>query len=144
MYLGFSEKLQMLRKEKGLSQEQLAELLCVSRQSISKWESGQTYPEINKLIILSDLFNITLDDLLRDKKIDSIHSEYDNKQEEVEDEFYEDNEDEDEDDDGWLTYGCMMIGSAIGYVTGDFMWMTAGCFLGLGVTEIIKGIKRKI
>lgn len=51
MKLSFSEKLQRLRKEKGLSQEQLAELLDVSRQSVSKWESGQTYPEINKLIV---------------------------------------------------------------------------------------------
>lgn len=128
----------MLRKEKGLSQEQLAELLSVSRQSISKWESGQTYPEINKLIILSDLFNITLDDLLKDKNTDCTDSVY-NKSEKV------DNDEEVEDDhDEWLTFGCMMIGSAIGYVTGNFMWMTAGCFLGLGVTEIIKGIKRKI
>ncbi|MGH4122913.1 MAG: helix-turn-helix domain-containing protein [Clostridium sp.] len=45
--MSFSEKLQGLRKEKTLSQEQLAELLNVSRQSVSKWEYGQTYPEIN-------------------------------------------------------------------------------------------------
>ena len=49
--LKFSEKLRLLRKERGLSQEQLAELLDVSRQSVSKWESSQTLPEINKLII---------------------------------------------------------------------------------------------
>ena len=70
--LGFSERLQLLRKEKGLSQEQLAELLNVSRQSVSKWESGQTYPETDKLIILSDLFEITLDYLLRDKNTECV------------------------------------------------------------------------
>ena len=42
----FSEKLKLLRKEKGLSQEQLAEQLKVSRQTVSKWESGQTYPQM--------------------------------------------------------------------------------------------------
>ena len=44
----FNEKLIKLRKEKGLSQEGLADKLDVSRQSVSKWESGQTYPEIDK------------------------------------------------------------------------------------------------
>ncbi len=46
----------------------------MSRQAVSKWESGQTYPEIDKLIKLSDLFEITLDDLVRDKNIVKSHS----------------------------------------------------------------------
>lgn len=62
----FNEKLRTLRKEKGLSQEGLAELLDVSRQAISKWESGQSYPETEKLIALSDLFNVSLDSLVKD------------------------------------------------------------------------------
>jgi transcriptional regulator with XRE-family HTH domain len=62
----FHEKLQMLRKEKGLSQEKLAEILGVSRQAISKWESGQTYPETDKLIALSEIFGVTVDSLLKD------------------------------------------------------------------------------
>ena len=70
--MGFPERLQSLRKEKGLSQEQLGELLNVSHQSVSKWESGQTYPETDKLIILSDLFEITLDYLLKDKNIECV------------------------------------------------------------------------
>lgn len=65
----FGEKLQSLRKEKGLSQEGLAELLAVSRQSVSKWESGGAYPEMEKLIILSDLFGLTLDNLIKDGDI---------------------------------------------------------------------------
>lgn len=60
------EKLHMLRKRSGLSQEQLAEQLGVSRQAISKWESGQSVPESEKLILLSNYFNVSLDYLLKD------------------------------------------------------------------------------
>jgi transcriptional regulator with XRE-family HTH domain len=60
------ENLQRLRKGKGLSQEALAEMLGVSRQAISKWESGQSYPEMEKLITLSDFFGVTVDSLLKD------------------------------------------------------------------------------
>lgn len=63
----FSEKLQTLRKEKNMSQEKLADMLDVSRQSVSKWESGQTYPEMDKLIELSKIFKCTLDDLTNDE-----------------------------------------------------------------------------
>lgn len=61
----FSEKLRQIRKEKGLSQEELSDLVDVSRQSVSKWESGQAYPEIEKLIILSDLFEVSMDELIK-------------------------------------------------------------------------------
>jgi len=63
----FSEKLRMLRKEKNLSQEELANLLNVSRQSVSKWESEQAYPEMEKLIQLCKIFDCKLDDLTNDK-----------------------------------------------------------------------------
>ncbi len=66
----FCEKLQRLRKEKGLSQEQLADMLDVSRQSVSKWESGSTYPEMDKLIMLCKIFNVTLDDFTNDDVTD--------------------------------------------------------------------------
>lgn len=62
----FSNKLQELRKKNGLSQEALAEILDVSRQSVSKWESGQVYPEIDKIIFLSEYFHVSIDELLRD------------------------------------------------------------------------------
>ena len=62
----FHEKLQRLRKEKGLSQEMFAEMLGVSRQAVSKWESGQAYPETDKLIAISDIFGVTVDSLLKD------------------------------------------------------------------------------
>ena len=59
------EKLYELRKKHGLSQEQLAEALNVSRQSISKWEGNVTYPESDKLIALSDYFGVSLDYLMK-------------------------------------------------------------------------------
>lgn len=64
----FSEKLQLIRKNKGLTQEELAEKLSVSRQAVTKWESGQVYPEITNLIQISNLFNVTVDYLVRDQE----------------------------------------------------------------------------
>jgi transcriptional regulator with XRE-family HTH domain len=64
----FAYKLQELRKGCGMSQEELAELLGVSRQSVSKWESGKGYPEIEKLIFISHYFNTSLDLLLKDNE----------------------------------------------------------------------------
>lgn len=61
-----SEKLYQLRKKSGLSQEQLAEQLKVSRQAISKWESGSAFPESEKLIIISNYFGVSVDYLLKD------------------------------------------------------------------------------
>ncbi|MCR5764335.1 MAG: DUF5680 domain-containing protein [Treponema sp.] len=62
----FSEKLVVLRKNKGLTQESLAEKINVSRQAVAKWESGQAYPDISNLIQISDLMNVTVDYLVRD------------------------------------------------------------------------------
>ena len=62
----FSEKLMTLRKKAGLSQEQLADRLGVTRQSVSKWESGSAVPELVKLIALSDMFGVSVDYLVKD------------------------------------------------------------------------------
>lgn len=61
----FGNRLYELRKNFELSQEELAELLDVSRQSISKWESDKGYPEMTRLIFLSDYFQVSLDYLMR-------------------------------------------------------------------------------
>ena len=61
-----SEKLYTLRKKQSLSQEQLAEQLNVSRQAISKWESAQSMPDPEKLIAISEFFQVSLDYLLKD------------------------------------------------------------------------------
>lgn len=62
-----SDKIQSLRKSNGYSQEGLASVCNVSRQSVSKWESGISLPETDKLIILSDLFQVTVDVLIKDE-----------------------------------------------------------------------------
>lgn len=65
--MALSEKLYSLRKKSGLSQEQLAERLNVSRQAISKWESGSSVPESEKLIAVSSYFQVSLDYLLKEE-----------------------------------------------------------------------------
>lgn len=60
----FHEKLQELRKQKGLTQEELAAFLFVSRTAISKWESGRGYPNIDSLKAIAKFFSVTIDDLL--------------------------------------------------------------------------------
>ena len=64
--MALPEKLYALRKKSGLSQEQLAEALNVSRQAISKWEGGSAMPESDKLLALSNYFDVSLDCLLKD------------------------------------------------------------------------------
>lgn len=65
----FNEKLQQLRKEKEMTQEQLAEELFVSRTAISKWESGKGYPNIDSLKSISKLFSVSIDDLLSSEEL---------------------------------------------------------------------------
>ena len=60
----FKEKLVRLRKIKGLTQDEFASAVGVSRQAVYKWESGQSYPEVAKLLEIKLLFNISIDDLL--------------------------------------------------------------------------------
>lgn len=67
IFVSFNEKLQSLRKANKLSQEQLADMLDVTRQSVSKWESGTTYPEMDKLITMCKIFSCSLDDLTNDE-----------------------------------------------------------------------------
>lgn len=70
--MDFSEKLIALRKSRNLTQEQLAEKLNVSRQSVSKWESGQVIPDVGKIVEVSKLFDVTLDYLLKPSQIDEL------------------------------------------------------------------------
>ena len=70
--MNFSEKLLTLRKAKDLTQEQLAEKLDVSRQSVSKWESGQATPDLEKIVEISAIFDVTTDYLLKSSEIDDL------------------------------------------------------------------------
>ena len=74
----FYEKLQELRKSRGLTQEELAEALYVSRTAISKWESGRGYPSIDSLKVISNYFSVSIDDLLSGDKLIAI-AEKENK-----------------------------------------------------------------
>ena len=86
--MNFNERLIDLRKSKGLSQEELGAELKVSRQTISKWETCQSYPDFQRLVLLSDYFGLTLDELvkgvdvqevreknLNNEKLDSIYND---------------------------------------------------------------------
>lgn len=64
--MSFGENLKAIRKQRNVTQEQLAEMLDVSRQAVSKWESGSGYPETEKLLIISKELNISLDYLMHD------------------------------------------------------------------------------
>lgn len=68
----FNEKLQSLRKSQGLTQEELADALFVSRTAISKWESGRGYPSIDSLKDISNYFSVSIDDLLSGERLISI------------------------------------------------------------------------
>ena len=65
--MNISQKILLQRKKKGISQEDLANALNVSRQAVSKWESSQSVPDMDKIVALSSYFNITTDYLLKDE-----------------------------------------------------------------------------
>ena len=75
----FNEKLQELRKQKGMTQEELAEKLYVSRTAVSKWESGRGYPNLESLKAISQFFHVSLDDLLSSNALLTI-AEAENRQ----------------------------------------------------------------
>ena len=68
----FNEKLLAMRKKQGLSQEELGMELQVSRQTISKWEAGQSYPDFQRLVMLSDYFGMSLDELVKDIDVQDV------------------------------------------------------------------------
>lgn len=108
-----AEKIQYLRKTSNMSQDKLAESLNVSRQAISKWESGQNYPDIENIKLLSKLFDISIDQLVHD----DLGVEKQNKKPVSNDLIY-------------VLVG-MVIGMALGVVSGNYMLVTAGGFVGL-------------
>ena len=63
--MNLADRIQDLRKRRGLSQEELADKLGVSRQAVSKWESGQSTPDIERIILMSEFFDVTTDYLLK-------------------------------------------------------------------------------
>ena len=64
--MNLNQKITQLRNDNNWSQEELAEKLNVSRQSVSKWESGQSKPDLDKIVVLSNIFDVSTDYLLKD------------------------------------------------------------------------------
>ena len=86
MDMQISNRIQKLRKEKGLSQDQLAGEIGVSRQAVSKWESQQSLPDVEKLIALSDYFGVSTDYLLKGTE-NNIGSPYKNEKQNKESDY---------------------------------------------------------
>jgi len=78
----FSEKLQELRKQKGITQEELADKLCVSRSAVSKWEIGRGYPSLDSLKDIAKFFSLSIDELLSSDELINV-AKKDNKQKET-------------------------------------------------------------
>ena len=72
----FQDKLQILRKQNGMSQEKLAEKIGISRQAVAKWEVGLSYPDLDKIIVISDLFKISIDKLVKDYNDENCTNEF--------------------------------------------------------------------
>lgn len=79
----FHEKLLELRRRRGLSQEELGMELQVSRQTISKWETGQPYPDFERLVLLSDFFALSLDELVRDIDVQDVRQKAGGSEEKI-------------------------------------------------------------
>lgn len=79
----FHEKLLELRRRRGLSQEELGMELAVSRQTISKWETGQSYPDFERLVLLSDFFSLSLDELVRDVDVQDVREKAGGSEEKI-------------------------------------------------------------
>lgn len=142
--LNLGENLKRLRKERNLSQEQLAEMLNVSRQAISKWESNKTYPDIENLILLRNLFNVTLDDLIvNENKTEVEYTIVASKLPTDNITDYDKNEEENDPSDNLIIAG-FIIGISIGFVTDNFMWGVVGSFIGMGISYILEYVKKEI
>lgn len=111
-----SEKILNLRKSKNMSQDNLAEYLNVSRQAISKWESGQNMPDLENVKLLSKLFNVTIDTLVHDDL-----------------ELEEKKEDKEENPYKYVVIGAC-LGMAIGFMADSYAYGLAGAMAGLAFT----------
>lgn len=140
--MNFGENLKRLRKERNLSQEQLSEMLNVSRQAISKWESNKTYPDIENLMLLRNIFSITLDDLLFDENTDKIEDLIESSKLPTDSINYDENESEDELSDSFMI-GGFIVGISIGFITENFMWGIVGSFIGMGIGYLLEYRNKK-
>lgn len=106
------------RKEKNMTQEELAEKLNVARQTVSKWETGETMPDVDSLKKLAILLEFSIDEALGTQ--------------------VEDNDDKIE----WLIIGVFIIGNALGLIFNNLILGSAFALIGLGLWFIIKVFKK--
>lgn len=116
--MNLGELIYSKRKENGLSQEQLAEILQVARQTISKWETGEIIPDVESLRKLAIALEFSIDEVLGVEVDDE-----DNKSE-------------------WLIIGGFIIGNALGLVFDSFMFGYTFAMIGLGIGFIMKVFKK--
>ena len=126
----FNEKLLRLRKEKNMSQENLANKLNISRQSISKWESGQSMPDMDNLIKLSEIFEVNLESLAKEGQLENTA----NRTEEYM--YYQDHMKMPA--PLMLMFGFGAIGLALSIYTSNYSFTLIGGLLGLGLGLILK------
>lgn len=109
------------RKQKNMTQEQLAEQLGVARQTVSKWELGETLPDVENLRKMAILFEFSIDEALG----------------------LEVEKDDDNDDDDWLMIGGLIIGCALGIYLDNTILMFVCTMIGYGLSFIIKALRKK-
>ena len=123
------------RKEKNMTQEQLAEQLGVARQTVSKWELGETLPDIENLKKMAILFEFSIDEALgletKKEVDDNNHNEED------------DDNDEGEDIEDWLMLAGLFIGSGLGIYFDNTILMFVCTMVGYGLSFIIKAFRKK-
>ncbi len=130
MNIEIANRLVELRKKNGLSQEELADKLGLSRQAVSKWERAESSPDTDNLICLAKLYNMSLDDLLNtDESVDEIARNV-KEQEETKINYVDEDDDEDDDDDEdgpvprweYAIAGCLSVSCVIIYLILGFLF----------------------
>lgn len=137
----FSERVKDYRKNKKISQEQLANMMGITRQSVSKWELGQAYPDTEKLIELSKLIGITVDELL--KSSDKENTETISDDSSINNGDSSTKETEEDDFSVNLMLGGFTIGMALGIITDNSVLGSIGSLIGLGLGYIIEAVRKK-
>lgn len=148
--MNFGNNLKKLRADRNLSQEQLAEKLKISRQAISKWESGKAYPDIENLVILRNIFDVTLDELIINDNIIGC-KDIKKRNRALKDIYlkpiYNKEDKLDEKDTNiqihLMTVGSM-IGMAIGFTTNNPIWAVVGPFVGIGIGHVLEVVIKKL
>ncbi|MGN0487071.1 MAG: helix-turn-helix domain-containing protein [Acutalibacteraceae bacterium] len=125
------KKIASLRNAKKMSQSDLAEKLDVSRQSVSKWETGASVPELDKLITMSDIFNISIDELV---KSDSLAEEIKDETKEIKSSYIlQKNPRSAKQITGFILLGCGIIGGILGFIFSAELLFAALCLVIFGI-----------